>query len=78
MWYTLVLVMNIKNLIGKNFKYGLMDGDLHLTNFDNQQLGLTNIIKKYLEEKNINVDDRLINFKKSIENFANTIYFGSA
>ena len=24
-----------KNLIDKAFKYGLVDGDLHLTNFDN-------------------------------------------
>ena len=24
-----------KNLIGKIFKFRLMDGDLHLTNFDN-------------------------------------------
>ena len=26
-----------------------MDGDLHLTNFDNRQLGLTNIVNMYLK-----------------------------
>ena len=33
-----------KNIIANIFKYGLMDGDLHLTNFNNQHLALTNTV----------------------------------
>ena len=58
------------NLIANIFNYGLMDGDLHLTNFDNQHLGLRNFVSAYLE-KSIDVDDRLFNFEKCIKNFAN-------
>ena len=47
-----------------------MDADLHLANFDNWQLGLINIVNTYLE-KNIDVDNRLFNFKKYINNSAN-------
>ena len=32
------------NLIGKIFKFRLMDGDLHLTNFDNWKLGLIKML----------------------------------
>ena len=58
------------NLIANIFNYGLMDGDLHLTNFDNQHLGVTDFVSVYLE-KSIDVDDRLFNFEKCIKNFAN-------
>ena len=43
-----------KNSIVKNFKFGLMDEDLHITNFDNSQLNLTNIFNSDFE-KSINV-----------------------
>ena len=59
-----------KNVIANIFNYGLKDGDLHLRNVDNWQLGLTSIVNSYLE-KNIDVDDKLVNFKKSIKNLAN-------
>ena len=54
-----------KNLIDNNiFKYGLMDGDLHLTYCDNQQLGLTNTLNTYLEK---NIDVNHTNFEKPIK-----------
>ena len=40
-----------KNFIENVFKFRLMDGDLTLTNFDNQQLGLTNVFNTNLEKK---------------------------
>ena len=46
-----------KNFIGRTFKYGLVDGDLHLANFDNRQFGLANIFKNYLKERNIDVNN---------------------
>ena len=58
-----------KNLIGKILRYGLVDGDLHLTNFDNW-IGLSKIVNKYLGEKNIDVDNRLFNFEKFNKNLA--------
>ena len=39
------------NLIAYIFKYGLKVGDLHLTNFDDQQPYLANIVNTYLEKK---------------------------
>ena len=51
--------------IANIFKYGLMDRDFHLTNFDNRQLGQTNIVITYLEKNNIDVDERLFNSEKS-------------
>ena len=58
-----------KNLIGKILRYGLVDGDLHLTDFDNW-IGLSKIVNKYLGEKNIDVDNRLFNFEKFHKNLA--------
>ena len=43
---------------------------MRLTDFDNQKLGLTNIVKNLLEKKYINADDKLFNFEKSIKNLA--------
>ena len=40
-----------KNFIENVFKFRLMDGDLTLTNFDNQQLGLTIVFNTNLEKK---------------------------
>ena len=40
-----------QNSIDNIFKFGLMDADLHLTNFDKQQQGLTNIVNAYRREK---------------------------
>ena len=40
-----------KNLISRIFKYGLIDGDLHLIIFYNRHLDLANIIKNYLKKK---------------------------
>ena len=37
-----------KNVISKLFKFGLLDRDLYLTNFDNQQLGLTKAVNKLI------------------------------
>ena len=37
-----------KNVINKIFKFGLLDRDLYLTNFDNQQLGLTKAVNKLI------------------------------
>ena len=59
------------NLIDKIFKQGLIDRDQHLTNFDNRQLGFTNIIKNYLKEKNDGVDNKFFSFEKSIKNLEN-------
>ena len=47
-----------------------MSVDLNLTNFDNQKFRLMNTVNRYLEEKNIDVDNRLFNFEKSIKNLA--------
>ena len=60
-----------KNVIDKSFKLGLKDGDLHLKNFDNRQLRSTKIVNKYLGEKDIDADNRLFNFEKSIKNLEN-------
>ena len=38
-----------KTLIGNNFSYELMDGDLRQPNFDNRHLDLTNIAHRCLE-----------------------------
>ena len=56
-----------KNLNGSIFKLGLLDGDLRLTNFDNQQHGLTNFVNKCLKEKDIDADDRLFNFENPLK-----------
>lgn len=48
-----------------------MDMDLHLTNFDNQDLGSANIIQSYLKEQNIDVDKKFFNVEISIKNLAN-------
>ena len=48
-----------------------MDRDLHLTHFDNRQLGLENNIKNYLKERNIGVDNKFFDSEKSIKNLAN-------
>ena len=40
-----------KDLIENVFKSRLKDGDLHLTEFDNQKLVLTNIVNNYLKTK---------------------------
>ena len=40
-----------KNLIVNIVKYELMDGDLRLTNFDNQNLSLKNTTNTYLAQK---------------------------
>ena len=40
-----------KNLNLNTFKYGLMNGVLHLKNLENRHVDLTNIVNKYLEEK---------------------------
>ena len=40
-----------KNLTANIFKYGLMDENLHLTNFDNRHLALTNTFNTYLEKR---------------------------
>lgn len=54
-----------KDLIANIFKFELKNGDLHLTDFDNQKLRLTNIVK-YLREKTIDACDRLFNFKLNV------------
>ena len=41
---------------------------MHVTNFD--QIGLKNIVNRYLKGKDIDVHDRLFNFNKSIKNVA--------
>ena len=41
---------------------------MHVTNFD--QIGLKNIVNRYLKGKDIDVRDRLFNFNKSIKNVA--------
>ena len=46
------------NLIDNNFKCRLRDVDLHLSEFENQKLGPTDIVNHYLEKKrDIDVDD---------------------
>ena len=37
-----------KNVITNIFKFGLMNGNLHLRNVDNRQLEQTNVINRYL------------------------------
>ena len=59
-----------KNLIGKTFKFRLMDGDMHIPNFDNQ-IGLTKIAHKYLPGNEMNGDTSSFNFEKSIKNLVN-------
>ena len=46
-----ILVMNTRIQLTIFFKYGLKDGDLYLTNFDNGLLDLVKILKKYLKKK---------------------------
>ena len=41
---------------------------MRVTNFD--QIGLKNIVNRYLKGKDIDVHDRLFNFNKSINNLA--------
>ena len=48
-----------------------MGEDLHLTKFDNQKVGLSKIVHKYIGEKNIDVQDGLLNFEKAMKNLAN-------
>ena len=43
---------------------------MHLKEFDSRKFALTNIINNYLENPDIDVDDRLFNFKKSIKNLS--------
>ena len=50
-----------------------MNGDLNLTNFDNQQLGQTNIANTYLREKNIDVYDRFGGNMPNTDDKINTI-----
>ena len=59
-----------KNLIDRLIKNELMFGELRLTNFDNQELALTNIMKNCLRLKIIDVDNKLFNFDKSIKHLA--------
>ena len=40
-----------KDLIYNTFKSRLMGGDLYLIEFDHRKLGVTNVIKNYLEKK---------------------------
>ena len=54
-----------KDLIANIFKFELKNEDLHLTDFDNQKLRLTNIVKD-LREKTIDACDRLFNFKLNV------------
>ena len=49
-----------KNLIDKIFKFGFMNGDLYLTNFDNKELGMTKIVNKYSGKNNDVLMDCLI------------------
>ena len=46
-----ILVMSTRIQLTIFFKYGLKDGDLYLTNFDNGSLDLVKILKKYLKKK---------------------------
>ena len=48
-----------------------MGEDLHLTKFDNQKVGLSKIVHKYIGEKNIDVHGGLLNFDKTMKNLAN-------
>ena len=36
-----------KDMISKSFNYVLTNGDFYLSNFNNQQLRITNVVKKY-------------------------------
>ena len=56
-----------KDLIKNILKYRLKDRALSFTEFDNRKLDLTNIVNNYLEKKDIDVDDRLFTFEKSIK-----------
>ena len=56
-----------KDLINNILKYRLKDRALSFTEFDNRKLGLTNIVNNCLEKKDIDVDDRLFTFEKSIK-----------
>ena len=57
-----------KDLIDDIFKVRLRDGDMHLKVFDNKKRGLRNIVNNYLEKQDVDVDNRLFNFEKSIKN----------
>ena len=48
-----------QNLINK-IKFGIVYGDLYLTNFDNQKIGLSKVVNKDLVQKNINADNSFI------------------
>lgn len=52
MWTIDTLTMKIRIQL---LKFGLMDEDFHITNFDNSQLNLTNIFNSDFE-KSINVN----------------------
>ena len=65
-----ILVMSTRIWLIIFFKYGLIDGNFHLTNFDNQ-ISLTRIVKKNIGENSIHVDYNLFNFEKSISNLVN-------
>ena len=56
------------NILNSRLRFGeeIKDGDLHLTEFDNRKLALTNIIDSYLR-KNIDVNVGLFNFEKLIK-----------
>ena len=56
-----------KRIIGKIFKYGLVDGDLRITNFD-RWIGLSRIVNKR-KEKNTDVGNRLHINEKSMKNW---------
>ena len=53
------IVDEYKNLINK-IKFGIVYGDLYLTNFDNQKIGLSKLVNKDLVQKNINADNSFI------------------
>ena len=55
-----------KSLNAIIFKYRIMDDALNLTSFEDQQPDLTNIVSTYIK-KNIDVNDRLFKFEKSIK-----------
>ena len=57
---------NYKNLINNIFTRGLKDGDLHLRSF-NSQIGLNNIVSKYLKEKDIDVFENNFSFNEPIK-----------
>lgn len=46
-----------KDLIYNTFKSRLMGGDLYLIEFDHRKLGVTNVIKNYLEKKDNSIEE---------------------